>query len=555
MPSLFQIRPEIPSHGAPFLPLAFRFAASFGLLVLHLALPPEGSPGESFYLAFLALLFLESAVEASYTQKTQGQMFATPALPMIRMNLVLDILLVTVVIAFQGVDQERFSTIYIFPVLASAFYVGIPEIVGVGILSSLFHVACVLLFASGRMPTFGRTGMGADLQSSQLSFILGFASLQIFGTTLVVVLIRKHLETLRTTLSRSEAVVDELAALHSYVVDSMFSGLITTDMEGRITSANPAAEAILQRPIPIGAQLLGLEFVDLKVQDIPVREHRFERSFQTADGAMRLLGGNVAPIRDGKGIEKGRLILFQDLTNIKALEERTRLAERLAAVGELSSELAHELRNPLASIQGCVQILQKGEHPKPMLDRVMNILHRETERVGAIVSDFLDFTRPRPVKVQTLWLPSILEDVRASWEMDPRCAELALLVESVPDRWISGDPLCVHQIMTNLLSNARKAVKGIEAPAIQIRFKLRSDSIFIEIRDNGCGISTERLKTLFMPFSGGFEEGTGLGLSLVYQFVQQMGWSIDVESAPGQGSTFRLEVPLGACPSNQCEPR
>ncbi|WP_005036870.1 two-component system sensor histidine kinase NtrB [Holophaga foetida] len=544
MSNLFHLRSESPAQGAPFLPLAFRFAASFGLLVLHLALPPEMKSGEIVYLAFLALLFLESVAEALRSQRATGQLFATPSLPMIRINLVMDILLVTVLIAFQGVDQERFATIYIFPVLASAFYLGIAEIVGVGVLSSIFHIASVLLFSSGAMPDFGASGKNLGAQASMLPFILGFATLQIFATTLVVVLIRKHLETLRSTLSRSEAVVDELAALHSHVVDSMFSGLITTDMEGHITSANPAAETILHRPITIGARVEGLEFVDHTFKDRPVREHRFERTIHTAGGAARLLGGNVAPIRDGAGAEKGRLILFQDLTDIKALEERTRLAERLAAVGELSSELAHELRNPLASIQGCVQILQKGEHPKPMTDRVLNILRRESERVGAIVSDFLDFTRPRPVKIQTLWLPSILEDVRASWEMDPRCAELPLLVETVPERWISGDPLCVHQILTNLLSNARKAVKENEKPAIQVRFKLREELISIEIRDNGCGITDERLKTLFMPFSGGFEEGTGLGLSLVYQFVQQMGWSIEVESSPGQGSTFRMGVPL-----------
>jgi len=546
MSNLFSLRPELPTQGAPFLPLAFRFAASFGLLVIHLALPPELNAREGFYLGFLALLFLESALESLRSLKTSGQLFAIPATPMIRANLVLDILLVTVLIAFQGVDQERFATIYIFPVLASAFYLGITEIVAVGVISSIFHVASVLLFSTGIMPNFGASGMDLGSQASMLPFILGFATLQIFATTLVVVLIRKHLETLHTTISRSEAVVDELAALHSYVVDSMFSGLITTDMAGLITSANPAAENILQRPVPIGAKVEGLEFVEHAFKDRPVREHRFERAIQTLEGNTRLLGGNVAPIRDGSGIEKGRLILFQDLTDIKALEERTRLAERLAAVGELSSELAHELRNPLASIQGCIQILQKGEHPKPMMDRVLNILRRESERVGAIVSDFLDFARPRPVKIQTLWLPSILEDVRASWEMDPRRSDLELLVESVPERWISGDPLCVHQVLTNLLSNARKAVKETEIPIIQIRFKPKGDRLFLEVRDNGCGITKERLKTLFMPFSGGFEEGTGLGLSLVYQFVQQMEWSIDVESTPGQGSTFRLGVPFAA---------
>nr|WP_320133940.1 ATP-binding protein [uncultured Holophaga sp.] len=542
MSTLFNLNPKPNVQGAPFLPLAFRFGAAFGLMVLQLALPPDPRGGETVYLGLLALLFLESLWETLRSQKRSGQLFATPSLGMIRFNLVLDILLVTVVIAFQGVDQERFSTIYIFPVLASAFYVTIPEIATIGILSCFAHIASVLLFSFGILPSFGGSGVDPESQS-YLAFTLGFASLQVLATTLVVVLIRKHLETLRNTLQRSEATVDELSALHHNVVSSMFSGLITTDMAWRITSANPAAEEILQRPIPMGSQVEELGFLGPALLERPISEHRFECPILGPDGLERLIGGNLAPIRDGTGVEKGRLILFQDLTTIKALEERTRLAERLAAVGELSAELAHEIRNPLASIQGCIQILRKGEHPRPMLDRVLNILHRESERVGAIVTDFLEYTRARPARIQTLWLPSLVEDARASWEMDPRCTELPLLVETIPTLWVQGDPLFVHQILTNLLSNARKAVRGMPSPLIQIQFRPRPGEVLLDVRDNGCGIAADRLRTLFVPFSGGFEEGTGLGLSLVYQFVQAMGWSVQVESSPGQGASFRLGIP------------
>ena len=143
---------------APFLPLAFRLAASFGLMVLHLALPWEGagSPqGEALYLGILAALFAESIWEV-YRSSSQGRKpFSTPAPAWIRLNLLLDLALVTLIIAFHGVDQERLATIYIFPVLASAFYLHISEIVAVGLLSSAFHIACVLLFTQGALPPFG----------------------------------------------------------------------------------------------------------------------------------------------------------------------------------------------------------------------------------------------------------------------------------------------------------------------------------------------------------------------------------------------------------------
>ena len=457
--------------GAPFLPLAFRFATAFGLAVLHLALPldPARPPvGEALYLVGLACFFAESAWEVSRSIRLQKQPFATPSLGWIRFNLLLDILLVAFIISFQGVDQERFATVYIFPVLASAFYLQIPEIVGVGVISALAHIATVLLFTSGALPPFGHSGPDLDPEAAQRTFILGFASLQIFSATLVVVLIRKHLETLRRTLSQSEATVDALSNLYRRVFESMFSGLITTDLEGRITSANPAAELILQRELVPGTEFDQLDIVDLTLHGNLPKEQRFERGFTSPAGEPRIVGGNVAPLRDAGGVQTGHLLLFQDLTELKALEERTRLSERLAAVGELSSELAHELRNPLASIMGCVQILKQGEQPPPMMARVLGILRRESERVNDLVSGFLDFSKPRPVRLQPLWLPALVDEMRASFEIDPRNEALPLHIEGLPQLWIQGDPVCAHQVFGNLLSNARKALQTQTAPDCRV---------------------------------------------------------------------------------------
>jgi len=535
------------ASGAPFLPLAFRFAASFGLAVLHLALPgdPGRQPtGETLYLICLGAFFAESLWEASRSLSHCGQAFATPSLGWIRFNLLLDILLVAFIISFQGVDQERFATVYIFPVLASAFYLRIPEIVGIGALSSVAHIATVLLFTSGQFPAFGHSGADLDLDATQRTFILGFASLQIFATTLVVVLIRKHLETLRQTLSQSEAAVDVLSSLYRRVFESMFSGLITTDLEGRITSANPAAEIILQRRLATGTELEQLDIVDLTLHGNLPKEQRFERSFTSPEGQRRIVGGNVAPLRDAAGNQTGHLLLFQDLTELKALEERSRLTERLAAVGELSSELAHELRNPLASIMGCVQILKQGEQPPPMVQRVLAILHRESERVNDLVSGFLDFSKPRPVKLQPMWLPAFLDEAKASFEIDPRNETLPLHVASVPEVWVQGDPVSAHQVLGNLLSNARKALRNHPSPLLRMEFHLEPTWVVAEISDNGCGMEPEQLRSIFVPFSSGFDEGTGLGMSLVFQFVQRMGWVIHVESTLHQGTTIRLRIPI-----------
>jgi two-component system sensor histidine kinase PilS (NtrC family) len=178
------------TEAAPFLPLAFRLGVAFGLVVLHLALPTEtlgDLPGSGIYLGALAGLFLESVWEAHRSIRRGLAPFATPPPGWIRFNLALDTALVTLILAFHGVDQASLATIYIFPVLASAFYLHIVEIVAVAVLSSAMHITSVLLFTFGALPTFGRSGAGTPLEPSQLAFVLGFATLQIFAAALVVV--------------------------------------------------------------------------------------------------------------------------------------------------------------------------------------------------------------------------------------------------------------------------------------------------------------------------------------------------------------------------------
>ena len=526
---------------APFLPLSFRFFASIGLLVLHTALPPEGraaGPGEPLYLASLLLLFAESAWESSRGLRAKGQLFPTPSLGWVRWNLALDLVLMALVIAFQGVTQERFSTLYIFPVLASAFYLSTVEIVWVGVLSSLAHVLLVLGFIGGVLPPFGLSGEIPEVDAGRLSFLLGIASLQVFAATLLVVLIRRNLDRLRTDLRASEATVDELSALHLRVVESLTSGLITLDLRDRVTSANPAAEAILGGPISPGIPIQDLLPLEAPLPLHHGRVHRFE--LLLPGGRQRILGGHLALLRGADGRTSGQLLLFQDLTDLKALEERTRISERLAAIGQLAAGLAHELRNPLASISGCVQLLRREGSSAEVQARVLGILERETQRVGAIVTDFLDFARPEPPSGTLLSLPRVIEEVRASWEMDPRTAGLSFVVGTVPEVSVLSDPVGLHRVLMNLLSNARKAIRDVPDPSVRLAATASDDLICISVTDNGCGMTPEQLDSLFVPFVGSFEEGSGLGMSLVYKFIELMGWRIQVESTPRQGTQIQI---------------
>ncbi|MDR1841194.1 MAG: PAS domain S-box protein [Holophagales bacterium] len=533
--------------GGPFLPLALRFAASFSLLVLHLALEwdlPANTLGEWIYVLFLSALFVESAFESARSTVSYGLPFAVPNRAWILLNLFLLCFLVTLLVSFHGVDQAGLAALYVFPVLASAFYVGITTIIGVGAISIAMYAFCVVLFSSGAAPPFGHSSLEGGTPLSELVWLIAFTALQIMIATLVVVTIRRRLETLGTNLRKSAAVVDELSALYRNVVESMRAGLVTTDLKGALTSANPSAERILQSKLVLGQPFKMLDAINLVMQGATSGLCRFERSLTTPGGVEIIVGGTASSLMDAENQPTGFLLLFDDLTDMKAMEARMRLNERLVAIGELSSELAHEMRTPLASVQGCVQILRKPNCDKAIVDKVMTILIRESERVGAVVSDFLEMAKPRDLKLGPLWLPGLLEEVQSAWNTDPRFAELPLEIETPPEIWIHGDALACHQILTNLLSNSRKAVRGAAQPIIKLTQIIQNDKLEMIVADNGVGMDKSQIGNLFLPFRSGFSEGTGIGMSLVFQLTQRMGWEIHVSSEVGVGTAIRLIIPI-----------
>ena len=194
--------------------------------------------------------------------------------------------------------------------------------------------------------------------------------------------------------------------------------------------------------------------------------------------------------------------------------------------------------------------------PEEVRVRVLGILERETHRVGDIVSDFLDFARPEPPSGIVLHLQKVIEEVRSSWEMDPRTAGLPLSIDPIPAAHLRSDPTGLHRALMNLLSNARKAVKDRPDPLVRLSAQASEATICLTILDNGCGMEADQLERLFVPFAGSFEEGSGLGMSLVYKFIEAMDWRIDVESAVGSGTTIRIFLPMHkdepvASPSDQ----
>ncbi len=352
-------------------------------------------------------------------------------------------------------------------------------------------------------------------------------------------------------LSDKEREVARLEEFNRYVVESMTSGLITVDVAGRLTSLNRAAEVILG---VAAAEVLGLPVAGLLPEVAARLEEtgggaeealgaaRSDAVFRRADGAELHLGFSVSPLRDGRGEMIGHVLIFRDLTGLRQMEERLRQLDRLAAVGQLAAGLAHEIRNPLASISGGVQLLRSD--PKAVSAenrRLLDIVVREAARLNGLINDFLLFARPGTRPRERLDLTAVVAEALEAAERG-RAGGAPVSVERrlAEGLWVEASPEEMRQVVSNLVTNALEAMP--EGGALRVAAEREGEEVVLSVSDTGCGVSREDLGRIFLPFFTRKERGTGLGLAIVHAIVERHGGRLEVESRPG-ATTFRVRLP------------
>lgn len=227
-----------------------------------------------------------------------------------------------------------------------------------------------------------------------------------------------------------------------------------------------------------------------------------------------------------------------------AMKDRMKRAEKLAAIGEMAAGLTHEIKNPLASLAGAIQLLKDEIGYNYDHDKLMQIVLRETDRLSSLASDFLLFAKPPTGKVEKIKLDEALREIVELFEKDSACGGKILINnEFHPDIWIEMDPAHLRQVFWNLLLNAAEAIEG--SGGIEIKtYPLNNKHVCIEIADNGCGMSAETTRSIFDPFFTTKHSGTGLGLSIVHSILESYNIWINVESEIGNGTTFILNVKM-----------
>ena len=469
-----------------------------------------------------------------------------------RAQFIIDILLVTWLISITYNIHSPYTALYIVIISLASIFLGPRDAIVASVCCALAFTGCALAVIVGIAP---RPTQGIESSLSETIQSVGLFDVAFFVVGLLSARLAERQSRSDVQLIAATQSLASLRALHERIVESIRSGVVTTDLEGRIYTFNAAAEEITGYDAEdVRGQEASILFGDisedikqsLQAAEAGAASPRFEASCLTAQGLRLRLGFGISPLFSESGETTGIVIAFQDLTQIRALEEASRRQDRLAAIGRMAASIAHEIRNPLAAMRGSIQMLRSEMGADPAQADLMEIILRESDRLNRIISDFLNYARPRSIVRAPTDVGELLRETFTLMRHSAEMAENQKLEERLPDEplWADVDAEQLRQVFWNLTRNALQAMPT--AGALRAEMSHKSDGrLRIIFADSGCGMSPEQVERLFEPFSS-TTGGSGLGLSIVYQIIRDHGGTINARSREGQGTTIVIELPARA---------
>ncbi len=481
------------------------------------------------------------------------------------LQIFLDVLLMGMVVFYTGASSSTLNIVFLLPVMLASAYLYLKGSLFAASLSTIVLATLFILDFNGWLADYGTNYVQAPLD-----FINDIDAQLLFAKSIIMVLVlfavasisgyvaENHLSIMGELIEVTRR-LERIRINTSDVLTHMESGLLTVDERGRIIFLNRAATEILQ--------IDGLETENLSYESVfigrlePIKDFveqilkgssdfstRNELQLETREGFYMPLGLSPALLTE-RGIIRGLIVVFQDLTQAKVTENKIRRQDRLAAIGELAAGIAHELRNPLASISGSAEVLQSGLDVEGEDRQLLNLIVNESVRINDIVEQFLSYARIQQMDRQRVNLQELVNEVAALVKNHPSYTEgkeVVVELDSCPPVLVDASQM--KQVFLNLLLNGLEAVEEtgricVCTPAEGEKHIAVQGQVEIWVQDDGPGVPEERIESIFEPFYTDKRGGTGLGLAVVFKIMESNDGRIFYATPSDGKSTFRVLLP------------
>lgn len=495
-----------------------------------------------------------------------------PVTAVLYVQIIFDVFIVSGTVHLTEGIESQFSLLYFLVILSASIFLYLRGSLIIATLTAIVYSLLIVLEYTDYIPTFHPTDLPGKVSVTR-EFLLLKVYLHLCFFYLLAFVSGFLSERERKKEHELEEKTEELTRIRfdtDEILRNMSGGVISIDHFGRIVTFNKAAESILGYK---EKNIRGKSCAEVFRDDIPdfcnfimtsmkdaVISDRHEIDLKRADESTLPLRISTSILGDPEN-KRGLIAVFEDLTEERDLREQIRRSERLAAVGELAANIAHEIRNPLASISGSVQMLLNESELDPSNSRLMHLIVKESNRLSQITTDFLTYARLRPGAQEVITLQEVITDVAELLRNHPRRGERMEIRTEVPPQplYVRVDEHQLKQTLINLGLNGMDAMDKVENATLTFQLQavytaktgasvspasIPNGFALINVTDTGQGIKKEHLKNLFTPFFTTKRGGTGLGLAIVNRIIDNHNGWIDVRSEIGKGTTFRIHLPL-----------
>jgi two-component system sensor histidine kinase PilS (NtrC family) len=451
------------------------------------------------------------------------------------LQFIADLAFTTFMMMYTGGADSYFRFLYLGVILlASTFFekIIIYAISVISLAFFMFGLAFLLLFSE--LPITPSNFLEELADPLRFQFVL------CFGSSLLASFMQSFFRSARKEILVKNQEVLRLQRIRKQIVETLPSGLLTCEKDGTLSFINDVGRNYLELSDQ-DTHLNAFALLNLEIPDQQSQQTRVERTIPVK-GKTKSFGVSFCPMElDNE--RRGFLIVFQDLTKIKMLEAQSRLQDRMAAIGKMAAGVAHEIRNPLASISGSTQVIREVVSDDEEMAELADIVVTETKRLDSIISSFLAYARPGPPpNPEPIDLVDYTKHFIQLLRNDPKLKDFQVVYQGLQDVLIMGDSTRLSQIYWNLVRNAYQACDPEEG-RITISITRENDKVVLQISDNGIGMSETQVQDVFTPFQSFRENGTGLGMAVVYENVRVHDGSVSVKSELGEGTTVRIEFP------------